>query len=413
MELKEIALSEIILDKSTQPRAAIDDFIVNEYRLDMASGDEFPPLMVFTDNGKYYLADGWHRYLAAQQLQKETVQCAIKEGGLREAILYSCAANSDHGKRRTNGDKERAVKKLLSDPEWVKWSDHEIARRCNVTQPFVSKLRPSDTDNDYQYRNFIHPKTGQTAQMNTANIGKPKEPEQEPEFNEYEFNRQQILEANRQGAIIEVPPARENPQKHEYDALNYRLFTSPIDQLSQHLEANSIDAIITDPPYPKEYIHCYKELAEQAAIILRDGGILVALCGHLYLPEYLRVIMSHLTYHWLGVYYMPEPPHYYNHDRLVQSISKPIIIATKGKWIKKRFIDTVINDAPDKEFHKWGQGITGFKRLVESFTLPNETILDPFVGGGTTAIAALECGRYFIGSDISEEEVQKTKGRLQ
>jgi hypothetical protein len=43
--------------------------------------------------------------------------------------------------RRTNADKRNAVKTLLYDAEWSKWSDREIARRCGVSSEFVHKSR--------------------------------------------------------------------------------------------------------------------------------------------------------------------------------------------------------------------------------------------------------------------------------
>ena len=94
--------------------------------------------------------------------------------------------------------------------------------------------------------------------------------------------------------------------------------------------------------------------------------------------------------------------------------SKPLLIFSKGKWPKARvFKDVIINDEADKTYHHWGQGVSGLSRIVEAFTLPNETVLDPFVGGGSTAIAALGAGRYFIGADISAGEVEKTKKRIE
>ena len=40
--------------------------------------------------------------------------------------------NADHGKRRSNADKRRAVEMMLKDSEWGKWSDREIAAKCAV-----------------------------------------------------------------------------------------------------------------------------------------------------------------------------------------------------------------------------------------------------------------------------------------
>ena len=193
----------------------------------------------------------------------------------------------------------------------------------------------------------------------------------------------------------------------------YTLLVSPVDELSEHIDPDSIDAIITDPPYPKEYIHTYFQMAEQAATILKPGGILVALAGHPYTHIIIDGMSEYLKFHWLGCYYMPTGSHaslpYYS----VSVYWKPLLIFSKGNWPKtKTFRDVIINDEADKRYHEWGQGITGYKRLIEAFTMPNDTVLDPFVGGGTTAIAAMEAGRYFIGSDISSDEVSKTRGRL-
>lgn len=59
----------------------------------------------------------------------------------RDAILHSVSANARHGLPRTVADKRRAVKLLLGDPEWRRWSDTEIARRAGVGKSFVGKMR--------------------------------------------------------------------------------------------------------------------------------------------------------------------------------------------------------------------------------------------------------------------------------
>ena len=43
------------------------------------------------------------------------------------------------------------------------------------------------------------------------------------------------------------------------------------------------------------------------------------------------------------------------------------------------------------------------RRLIEFYSYKGDVILDPFMGSGTTAIAALKSRRHFIGFEISEE----------
>jgi ParB-like chromosome segregation protein Spo0J len=138
MKLK---LKDIRLDGGTQPREYINQDVVNEYADEMLESDSFPPLVVFNDGANYWLADGFHRYHANKKAGFLDVECDVRNGTLREAVLFSVGANSVHGLRRTNEDKRKAVLTLLNDIEWGEWSDSEIARICCVTHVTVGRIR--------------------------------------------------------------------------------------------------------------------------------------------------------------------------------------------------------------------------------------------------------------------------------
>jgi site-specific DNA-methyltransferase (adenine-specific)/site-specific DNA-methyltransferase (cytosine-N4-specific) len=50
--------------------------------------------------------------------------------------------------------------------------------------------------------------------------------------------------------------------------------------------------------------------------------------------------------------------------------------------------------------------------FIKLFTQPGDVVLDPFVGSGTTALAAAQLGRYYVGIDISREYVAQARRRL-
>ena len=50
--------------------------------------------------------------------------------------------------------------------------------------------------------------------------------------------------------------------------------------------------------------------------------------------------------------------------------------------------------------------------LITLITPPNGTVLDPFLGSGTTAIAALNTGRYFIGIEKEPKYVELARKRV-
>lgn len=142
-----IQIADIRTDGGTQMRAAIDKSVVREYANLMADGHVFPPIVVYHDGTNYWLADGFHRLRAWELYHQdkgkpvESIACDVKSGDRRRAILHAVKANAEHGLRRTNADKRRAVETLLMDDEWRRWSDREVARACGVSHATVGAIR--------------------------------------------------------------------------------------------------------------------------------------------------------------------------------------------------------------------------------------------------------------------------------
>lgn len=51
-------------------------------------------------------------------------------------------------------------------------------------------------------------------------------------------------------------------------------------------------------------------------------------------------------------------------------------------------------------------------RCIQLYSFKGDVVLDPFVGSGTTCVAALKTGRHFIGIDIEEKYVEIAKRRI-
>ncbi|WP_322470273.1 hypothetical protein SOM08_06105 [Hydrogenophaga sp. SNF1] len=139
--MKKLNINAIRIDGGTQSRVEIDMEVVGDYAEAVKVGIDFPPIVVFNDGADQWLADGFHRYHAHKQAGKASIGAEVREGTVRDAILYSLGANGAHGLRRSNADKRKSVLTLLADPEWSQWSDRKIAEACGVTHPFVASLR--------------------------------------------------------------------------------------------------------------------------------------------------------------------------------------------------------------------------------------------------------------------------------
>jgi DNA modification methylase len=53
------------------------------------------------------------------------------------------------------------------------------------------------------------------------------------------------------------------------------------------------------------------------------------------------------------------------------------------------------------------------RRLIQLYTFENEIVLDPFMGSGQTALAALESGRHYVGYEIDPAYVELAERRIQ
>jgi len=144
-ETKTLRLDQIRIDGGTQPRVAIDEQVVAEYADLLANETKLPPVTIFFDGAAYWLADGFHRYWANKRGNCESVLADVQQGTQRDAILYSVGANTDHGLRRTNADKRKAVLTLLEDEKWSQWSNREVAKQCGVSEITVRRTRESLT----------------------------------------------------------------------------------------------------------------------------------------------------------------------------------------------------------------------------------------------------------------------------
>src|SRR6185369_527816 len=139
---QQLPLAAIRMDGGTQSRAALSEDAISDYAAAYAAGVAMPPVVVFLDaHGLYWLADGFHRCYGAQRRGAKTIAAEVHHGTQRDAILYSVGANAQHGLRRTNADKRRAVEMLLRDPEWSAKSDRWIATATGVHHETVASYR--------------------------------------------------------------------------------------------------------------------------------------------------------------------------------------------------------------------------------------------------------------------------------
>ena len=174
----------------------------------------------------------------------------------------------------------------------------------------------------------------------------------------------------------------------------------------------SVDLIVTDPPYPKESLPLWLDLAECAARVLGPRGLLFAWSGQIHLPQVMAHLDRHLQYGWVFALQMPGINSRIMGRHIVQGW-KPVLAYSPGPWPSGEWGDDVlISPEAQKGIHRWQQHGAPARRLIERYCPPDGLVVDPFAGTGTFGWAALQSGRRFIGCEPDAGRFAEATKRL-
>jgi len=196
--LKELKVSDIRIDGSTQIRKELNQDKVNEYAEQMEDGVVFPPITVFYDGSSYWLASGFHRLFAEKQRGTETIKVTLINGTVDEATWFALGDNK-HGLNMTAEDYRRSVNITLDHPKWSTYSNAQIAAHVGVSATTVARIKKERNIQPATKVTYTD-KHGNEATMDTSKIGKKKPPkaeskaEPEEEQDEYDPAEEKMRE---------------------------------------------------------------------------------------------------------------------------------------------------------------------------------------------------------------------------
>lgn len=104
------------------------------------------------------------------------------------------------------------------------------------------------------------------------------------------------------------------------------------------------------------------------------------------------------------------------HERVCDCAPNHLNCLTAKEWLKCQLgvwqFSYESRDIRDKNVHPATFPIALATRVISLFTHRGELVLDPFVGSGTTLVAARDLERNAVGFDLKEEYVQLCRERL-
>jgi ParB-like chromosome segregation protein Spo0J len=142
VDLRELPLAEIVVDDALYSRERSDYWTSQKYiELYEEDPSQLPPLDVFEHEGRYLLADGYHRYRAAQQVELLTLPCRVFQGTARDAFCHAVKMNGrQQGLPYQLGDYPRIIWWYLADAELSSLSHRAMARQIGCSHTLVDRV---------------------------------------------------------------------------------------------------------------------------------------------------------------------------------------------------------------------------------------------------------------------------------
>jgi len=253
----------------------------------------------------------------------------------------------------------------------------------------------------------------------------------------------------KENSIIDIED-REFPKKYE----NRIILGS-----SEHMKEvpnNSINLMITSPPYNaskeydqdltlKEYLSLLEKVFTDVYRVLVNGGracVNVANLGrkpYIPLSEHVSRMMIDIGYNMRGQIIWNKgssasPSTAWGSwisaaNPILRDVHEYILVFSKGIYSREK--GHRINTITKEQFMEWTLSVWNMRavsarsvghpapfpeelphRLIQLYSFKGDIVLDPFMGSGQTAIAALKDERRYVGYDISKEYIEHAEKRI-
>ena len=379
---------------------------------------------------KNQIVDGRHRYYACEELGETPWFEELPED--TDLVKYVWAYNMN--RRHFIGDQEAiSIGKLQA----YAWSVGRPKNDSSMpTQTQIAKERGIHRQDLSMATTLINeaPDLANAIEQNPTKI---KLQATYPIRNEPEEDRKEAIERTIKGVAInpkagikQIQQERENEAKQiaaQYLPPNekFEIHKLSVKDLQSVVEAHSLDFIITDPPYGKDYVTTYgvwTDLRDFALHALKPGGQMAVLLGNHRIPSKLNYLTHlDLDFRLLSAIYHEGGVARDNAKNTNWRCKYWAIYGYFPNEMAVKYPDMIEHNyslapakKPEEVVNEWEQTESSMKNFMDLLLegKGRKIICDPFMGWGTTGVIAVREGHYFIGGDIQEDRINVAKVRI-
>lgn len=251
-------------------------------------------------------------------------------------------------------------------------------------------------------------------------------------------------------------PVKPRPDNPFPSALENTILLSNSENMKE-IPDRSLHLMVTSPPYNvtkeydadlslQEYLQLLQRVFTETYRVLIDGGracVNVANLGrrpYIPLSDYMSHLMMEIGFQMRGEIIWNKGAGagvsvawgswQSASNPVLRDVHEYILVFSKGPFQRKRPPHKE-NTITREQFLEWTKSVWEMQpesatkvghpapypvelpyRLIQLYTFAGDIVLDPFMGSGTTAIAALQTQRKYIGYEIEPEYVRIAKSRI-
>ncbi|MCL2204735.1 MAG: site-specific DNA-methyltransferase [Defluviitaleaceae bacterium] len=221
----------------------------------------------------------------------------------------------------------------------------------------------------------------------------------------------------------------------------------------RRLPVGSVDCILTDPPYnlarfmksrdtnltamrenffgaapwddleADAWVQSMDDFFREAARVVKPGGAVIVFMAIIKVETLIRLAQGHrLYYKTTGIWHKTNPMPRNMHLHFVNATEAWVYFINRKRTGTFNNEGTALHDfyecpvAPPSERkhgkHPTQKPVKLMEFFIRTLTLEGETVLDPFMGSGSTGVAAGKLNRNFIGAEIDKGYFDIAKERM-